>query len=58
MDQQLRPLRANDIPDVGFLAVAVPYCDILMTERFWRDAGERIGLNSRYGTLLIADYAS
>lgn len=35
-DQQLRrPIQANDIPDVWALSLAIPYCDIVVTEKLW-----------------------
>jgi hypothetical protein len=35
-DQQLsRPIQTNDIPDVWALSLAIPYCDIVVTEKLW-----------------------
>ena len=35
-DQQLsRPIQTNDIPDVWALSLAIPYCNIVVTEKLW-----------------------
>lgn len=35
-DQQLhRPIQVNDIPDVWALSMAIPYSDIVVTEKLW-----------------------
>ena len=30
-----RPIKSNDIYDLGALSIAIPYCDIVVTERQW-----------------------
>lgn len=34
-DQQSRPIQVNDIADVWHLTLAIPYSDIVVTERMW-----------------------
>lgn len=36
------------------MALAVPYCDIVVTERFWTRASEDTGLAQKYGTVVCA----
>lgn len=45
----------NDVRDIGFLALAVPYCDVVVTERFWARAAEETGLAKKYGTAVYTD---
>ncbi len=30
-----RPIEPNDLMDIGPLAIAIPYCDVVVTEREW-----------------------
>lgn len=41
--------------DVSALDVAVPYCDVVVTEKRWRDLLTRSGLADRYRTVVISD---
>jgi hypothetical protein len=50
-----RPIHRNDIKDVEFLSVAVPYCNIVVTERFWSHTVRAAGLDRRYDTIVISD---
>jgi len=59
---QLRTLRhrnpqqrwkRTDLADIAALAVAVPYCDVVVTEAAWVDALRRTGLDEKYGTVLL-----
>ncbi|MCK4305414.1 MAG: hypothetical protein KAY24_14345, partial [Candidatus Eisenbacteria sp.] len=50
-----RPVCPNDVRDIGHLALAVPYCDIVVTENFWARALEETGLAKKYGTIACAD---
>ncbi len=43
----------QDLLDISALAVACVYCDIVVTERFWVDAGHRAELDERFGTTLL-----
>jgi hypothetical protein len=45
----------NDGRDMSFLAVAVPYSNIVVTERQWRGHVEATKLASTYGTRVIDD---
>lgn len=42
--QWSRPVDANDVRDIGHLVLAIPYCDFVVTERFWARAIQETGL--------------
>ena len=50
-----RQIDPNDMADIGFLSVAIPYCDIVVTERFWCDLAKRKKLDQKYNTILLND---
>jgi hypothetical protein len=47
----------QDLNDIGSLSVAIPYCDIVVTENLWTDAAERSALPEKFGTVVISDLA-
>ena len=53
--QWTKRVHPNDARDIGHLALAIPYCDIVVTERFWVRAIEETGLANKYGTVVCAD---
>lgn len=46
---------ANDMTDLIALSTAIPYCDVVVTERTWADAAARARLGERYGTTILGD---
>lgn len=50
-----RPIHRNDLKDMAFLSVAVPYANILVVERFWGSVVTRAKLDQKYGTVVISD---
>lgn len=50
-----RITKANDSRDLAFLAVAIPYCDIVVTENFWVSLVKRKRLDSKYNTVIISN---
>ena len=46
-------IQGNDMFDIGFLSVAIPYCDIVVTERFWCHIANSTSLTSRYDTTML-----
>jgi len=50
-----RPIDPNDLVDIAFLSVSVPYCDYVVTERFWLDLIQRKGLDKKYGTIVLSN---
>lgn len=49
-----RPWSSNDLVDVSFLAPAVVYCDVVVTERQWVSFIKRAGFEARYETKAIS----
>lgn len=45
----------NDREDMAFLDVAIPYANIVVTERSWASYAKATGLTRKYGTTVIAD---
>jgi hypothetical protein len=50
-----RLTQPNDIADVTFLSAAIPYCDIVVTERYWVNIATRKGVGEKYGTTLLSN---
>jgi len=47
-----RKIDINDKMDITFLSVAIPYCDIVVTERFFRSSAQKRNLGGKYGTFI------
>ena len=45
----------NDNNDINFLAAAIPYCDIVVTEKSWRHHAMQSELDSIYSCVIICD---
>jgi hypothetical protein len=55
-DQDLvRPIDRNDIRDLDWLSVAVPYCNVVVSENYWGHQVRATGLDRKYGTMLMTD---
>jgi hypothetical protein len=52
--QRDRQQSNNDYRDVNQLAMAIPYCDIVVTEKYWVDKATRECLPQRYDTVLLS----
>lgn len=52
---QQKRIDPNDMADIDFLSVAIPYCDIVITERFWVDLARRRKLDEKYKTVMLSD---
>lgn len=50
-----RAVASNDMTDIAFLSMAVPYCDIVVTERLWADLVRRKHLDRKYATTTVSD---
>jgi hypothetical protein len=50
-----RKIEPNDEIDIAFLSLAVPYCHIVVTERFWANLILRLKLDLKYGTIVAND---
>lgn len=53
--QKSKAWTTHDDRDIGFLALAIPACDVVVTEKFWVDLSFRRKLHDRYGSLLLSD---
>lgn len=49
---------ANDLNDLGALSVALPYCDVVVTEKQWRHLACQAGIPERYGTIVLDNLGS
>ena len=47
----------NDSMDLAVVSMAVPYCDVVVTEKFWGTLVHRHGFDSEYGTEILHDVA-
>jgi hypothetical protein len=52
-----KAISPNDLNDLSFLAVAIPYCDVVITENQWVDLAKRKGFERKYNTVLLSDLA-
>lgn len=49
-----RPIDAHDINDIWSLSMAIPYCDIVVTESMWKSIASQSKLNKKYNTLILS----
>jgi hypothetical protein len=50
-----QPWHPHDLHDINALSVAVPYCDVVVTERQWATHINDLGLADQYGTTVLHD---
>jgi hypothetical protein len=50
-----RRIQPNDVRDLAQLAVAVPYCDVVVVEKFWERGISETGVGRKYGTQVFSD---
>lgn len=53
--QKHRNIDENDLHDIMALSVAIPYCDVVVTENFWTHEAKRNNLDSLYDTRVVSD---
>jgi hypothetical protein len=53
--QWSKPVNINDVRDIGYLSLTLPYCDTVVTERFWARAIQETGLATKYRTVVCTD---
>ena len=51
-DPEIRRDR-GDLDDLAALSVAVPYCDVVVTEKMWTHLIKRSNLSGKYNTLVL-----
>lgn len=52
-----RRIAANDLRDVEFYQVAIPYANVLATEKHWASIIKHTKLDARFGTRIVKDLA-
>ena len=50
-----RKIEPNDATDISFLNVAIPYCDVLVVEKYFHNLMKQIGLGEKYKTQVFKD---
>lgn len=53
-----QPWESNDLNDLLSLSIAVPYCDVVVTERQWARHINQLGLAEQFGTTVLHDLTS
>lgn len=53
--QKSRSIKSNDLDDIMALSVAIPYCDIVVTEKFWSHEACAQNLDEIYNTEIISN---
>jgi hypothetical protein len=54
-EQWDKKVKANDSVDIAFLTIAIPCCDVIVTEKFWGTLARQKKLHQKYRTLLFGD---
>ena len=54
-EQWDKKVKANDSVDIAFLTIAIPYCDVIVTEKFWCSLIQRTKLDKKYNTVVLRD---
>ena len=50
-----RKVDHNDIRDLDWLSVAVPYSNVIVSEQYWGKKAQTTGLAAKYSTVLLTD---
>ena len=53
--EKSNPWRPNDSLDIGALSLAIPACDVVITERLWVSFIKRRAIDGMYGALVHSD---
>lgn len=53
LSNKSRKIRANDLYDLGALSIAIPYCDVVVTEREWARILNEKGIGKLYSTKIL-----
>jgi hypothetical protein len=51
----MRPIHENDLRDLTWLAVALPYANLVVAEKYWSHQANATGLDKKYETSLHTD---
>jgi hypothetical protein len=50
-----RAIHRNDTNDIAFLSIAIPYCDIVVVEKYWAHQLTTNGFDKKYKCLVLTD---
>jgi hypothetical protein len=50
-----RKIHRNDLNDIAFLSIAVPYCDIVVTENYWANILNTKKYDNKYNCIVLTD---
>lgn len=50
-----KSVHRNDSADIAFLSVAVPYCDVVVTEKYWTHLLVSNRFDKKYNTIVLSD---
>lgn len=50
-----RKIDRNDSDDIAFLSIAVPYCDIVVTEKYWANILNTNGYAAKHNCIILTD---
>lgn len=53
-----KDVHEHDFNDLAYLRVAVPYCDIVIGEKYWCNRVQNYGLDKKYNTLVTTKLLS
>jgi hypothetical protein len=53
--QKDKSLNRNDLRDIAFLTTAIPYSDIIVTEKFWAHTIRKLKLDEKYKTKIFTN---
>ena len=48
-----RELQGNDVYDIAALTAAIPYCDVVVTEKLWTHLCNASGIDVRYNSRVV-----
>ncbi len=51
--QWSRELQGNDVYDISAMTAAIPYCDMVVTEKLWAHLSNRCGVAARYNARVV-----
>lgn len=50
-----KEISPHDLVDVSFLNVAIPFCNVVVADKYWVDIAKRKKLDKKYNTILLGD---
>ncbi|HMD69685.1 MAG TPA: hypothetical protein VKF42_12450 [Chitinivibrionales bacterium] len=53
-----RPIQDNDLIDISFFSIGIPYCDVTVSEKFFSSLAKRRHLDTKYTTTVLDNLES